>query len=59
MVLCSSPPSGRGSHGDGDGIDCMLISVTLAQLMASPEVKKDIAAVAHIMEVSTLAMSAS
>jgi hypothetical protein len=45
--------------GDGGGIDCMLISVTLAPLMASPEVKKDIAAVAHIVEVGMLVMSAS
>jgi hypothetical protein len=40
------------------GIDCMLISVALAQLTASPEVKKDIAAVAHSMEAGTLVMSA-
>jgi hypothetical protein len=40
------------------GIDCMLISVALAQLTASPEVKKDIGTVAHIMEAGTLTMSA-
>jgi hypothetical protein len=40
------------------GIDCMLISVALAQLTASPEVKRDIAAVAHTMEAGTLVMSA-
>ena len=40
------------------GIDCMLISVALAQLTALPDVKKDIAVVAHIMEAGTLVMSA-
>jgi hypothetical protein len=40
------------------GIDCMLISVALAQLTAPPDVKKDIAVVAHIMEAGTLVMSA-
>lgn len=40
------------------GIDAMLISVALAQLTASPEVKKDIALVARIMEAGTLVMSA-
>jgi hypothetical protein len=40
------------------GIDCMLISVALAQLTAPPEVKRDIAAVAHTMEAGTLVMSA-
>ncbi len=40
------------------GIDCMLISVALAQLTAPPEVKKDIGPVAHIMEAGTLVMSA-
>jgi len=40
------------------GIDCMLISVALAQLTAAPEVKRDIAAVAHTMEAGTLVMSA-
>jgi hypothetical protein len=40
------------------GIDCMLISVALAQLTAPPEVKKDIAVVAHGMEAGTLVMSA-
>jgi hypothetical protein len=40
------------------GIDCMLISVALAQLTAPPDVKKDIATVAHCMEGGTLVMSA-
>jgi hypothetical protein len=40
------------------GIDCMLISVALAQLTASPEVNKDIAVVAHSLEAGTLVMSA-
>jgi hypothetical protein len=40
------------------GIDCMLIAVALALLTAAADVKKDIARVAHAMEVGTLAMSA-
>jgi hypothetical protein len=40
------------------GIDCMLISVALAQLTAAPDVKKDIAIVARCMEAGTLIMSA-
>jgi hypothetical protein len=40
------------------GIDCMLISVALAQLTAAPDVKRDIALVARIMEAATLVMSA-
>ena len=40
------------------GIDCMLISVALAQLTSPPEVKKDIAIVARCMEAGTLIMSA-
>ena len=36
----------------------MLISVALAQLTAPPAVKRDIAVVAHSMEIGTLAMSA-
>lgn len=40
------------------GIDCMLISVALAQLTAPVDVKKDIAVVAHAMEAGTLVMSA-
>jgi hypothetical protein len=40
------------------GIDCMLISVALAQLTAPPDVKRDIAVVAGSMEIGTLAMSA-
>jgi hypothetical protein len=42
------------SLGDGHRIDCMLISVALAQLTASPEVKRNVAAVARSMEVGTL-----
>jgi hypothetical protein len=41
------------------GIDCMLISVALAQLTSPPDVKKDIAIVARCMEAGTLIMSAS
>jgi hypothetical protein len=40
------------------GIDCMLISVALAQLTSPPDVKRDIAIVARCMEVGTLIMSA-
>jgi hypothetical protein len=40
------------------GIDCLLVSVALAQLTASPDVKKDIAIVARCMEAGTLVMSA-
>jgi hypothetical protein len=40
------------------GIDCMLISVALAQLTATADVKRDIRAVASIMEAGTLIMSA-
>jgi hypothetical protein len=40
------------------GIDCMLISVALAQLTSPPDVKCDIAIVARCMEVGTLIMSA-
>jgi hypothetical protein len=40
------------------GIDCMLISVALAQLTAPPDVKRDIAIVARCMEAGTLIMSA-
>jgi hypothetical protein len=40
------------------GIDCMLISVALAQLTAPPAVKRDIALVARCMEPGTLVMSA-
>jgi hypothetical protein len=40
------------------GIDCMLISVALAQLTAPPDVKRDIAIVARCMEAGTLVMSA-
>jgi hypothetical protein len=40
------------------GIDCMLISVALAQLTAPSDVKRDIAVVAHCMEAGTLVMSA-
>jgi hypothetical protein len=40
------------------GIDCMLISVALAQLTAPTDVKRDIRTVASIMEAGTLAMSA-
>jgi hypothetical protein len=40
------------------GIDCMLISVALAQLTAPPDVKRDIAIVARFMEAGTLIMSA-
>jgi hypothetical protein len=40
------------------GIDCMLISVALAQLTSPPDVKKDIAIVARCMEAGTLIMSA-
>jgi hypothetical protein len=39
------------------GIDCMLISVALAQLTAPPDVKRDIALVARCMEGGTLVMS--
>ena len=40
------------------GIDCMLISVALAQLTAPAAVKRDIATVARCMEAGTLVMSA-
>jgi hypothetical protein len=40
------------------GIDCMLISVALAQLTSPPDVKRDIAIVARCMEAGTLIMSA-
>jgi hypothetical protein len=40
------------------GIDCMLISVALAMLTATAEVKRDIAKVAHCLEGGTLVMSA-
>jgi hypothetical protein len=40
------------------GIDCMLISVALAQLTSPPDVKRDIALVARCMEAGTLVMSA-
>jgi hypothetical protein len=40
------------------GIDCMLISVALAQLTAAPDVKRDINLVARCMEAGTLVMSA-
>jgi hypothetical protein len=40
------------------GIDCMLISVALAQLTATADVKRDIRTVASIMEAGTLIMSA-
>jgi hypothetical protein len=40
------------------GIDMMLIAVALALLTATVEVKRDIAAVAHAMEIGTLGMSA-
>ena len=40
------------------GIDCMLISVALAQLTSPPDVKRDIAIVARCMEAGTLVMSA-
>ena len=40
------------------GIDCMLISVALAQLTAPADVKRDINLVARCMEAGTLVMSA-
>ena len=40
------------------GIDCLLVSVALAQLTAAPDVKRDIAIVARCMEAGTLVMSA-
>jgi hypothetical protein len=40
------------------GIDCMLISVAMAQLTAPAHVKRDIAIVARCMEAGTLVMSA-
>jgi hypothetical protein len=40
------------------GIDCMLISVALAQLTSPPDVKPDIAIVARCMEAGTLVVSA-
>jgi hypothetical protein len=40
------------------GIDCLLISVALAQLTSPPEVERDIALVARCMEAGTLVMSA-
>jgi hypothetical protein len=40
------------------GVDCLLVSVALAQLTAPPDVKKDIAIVARCMEAGTLVMSA-
>jgi hypothetical protein len=40
------------------GIDMMLISVALAMLTATPEVRKDIGTVARLMEAGTLVMSA-
>jgi hypothetical protein len=40
------------------GIDCMLISVAMAQLTSPPDVKRDIAIVARCMEAGTLVMSA-
>jgi hypothetical protein len=39
-------------------IDCMLISVALAQLASPPDVKKEIAIVRRWMEAGTLIMSA-
>jgi hypothetical protein len=39
-------------------IDCMLISVALAQLTSPPDVKRDIAIVARCLEAGTLIMSA-
>jgi hypothetical protein len=40
------------------GIDALLVATALAQLTAQPEVKRDIAVVAHLMEGVTLVMSA-
>jgi hypothetical protein len=40
------------------GIDCMLIAVALTLLTSTVDVKKDIATVAHALEIGTLGMSA-
>jgi hypothetical protein len=57
VIELTSIPTWQGWAMAG-GIDCLLISVALAQLTAMPDVKHDIRHVARAMEAGTLIMSA-